>query len=180
VRAWRAVAAGLVAAAGLPAAAAAQSEALLECATATVTPAFRERLADAMLGDAAESTGSAAMLAELRRVSDDCARRSGLAEARRMALFSYNLVRLPRDVLLTRLGDRGIAAEVVDEALDFGKGRSNPVITGALSKPQLEALVAALGGNGIDVGQVKDATWEMVGAYASATSTMWQAQRRLR
>ncbi|MET0250667.1 MAG: hypothetical protein ABW203_00655 [Novosphingobium sp.] len=171
------LAAGLALFAATPAAA--QTEALLECATSTVTPAFRERLTDSMLGDGGKGGGAEAMFQELARVSSDCADRNSLADGKRDALFSYNVARLPHDTLIVRLGDRGLSAQVIDQALDFGTGRSNPVIKGDLDQAQLAALLARLKASGVNVDKVTDPTWEMIGAYAAATSLMWQARREL-
>jgi hypothetical protein len=161
----------------LPAAAAAQSDDLLECTTQAVTPAFRDRIADVMLAD--DPNGDA-LFEQLVTVSDDCAARNGLAADKGEAYFTYSLARLPRDAFIVRLGARGISGAVVDEALDFGTGRSNPVITGNLAPEQVERLLAALGRSGVDVEKVGDDSWEMIGAYAAATSLMWQAHAKLR
>jgi hypothetical protein len=167
-----ALAAGAVAAPAL-----AQSDDLLECTTQAVTPAFRDKLADAMLS---EDPGADALFEQLVAVSDDCARRHNLAEAKGEAYYTYSVARLPHDAFIVRLGQAGIPTQVVDEALDFGEGRSNPVITGNLSKPQLERLLAALSGAGVAVDAVTDRNWAMVGAYAATTSLMWQNRIKLK
>ena len=155
----------------------ADSEDLLECTTQEVTPAFRGKIADAML--AAESPESDALFEQLATVSETCAARNGLAKDKGEAYFTYSIARLPHDAFTARLGDLGISAAVLDEALDFGPGRTNPVITGDLEPAQIERIVAALAANGVAVDTVPQSSWEMVGAYAAATSLMWQAQGKL-
>lgn len=167
----------LALAAAFPAPAAAQSEALLDCSTLAVTPKFRDQLADAMLGSAGADND--ALIGELANVAETCAARHGLVGEKAGTYFRYSIARLPRDALILRLGDLGLSAQVIDTALDFGPGRSNPVISGALSRPQVETLVAALAANGVKPESVAQSTWEMVGAYAAATSLMWQALRQL-
>jgi hypothetical protein len=158
--------------------AAAQSEDLLECATTQVTPAFRDKIADAMLAE--ESAEGDALFARLAEVADGCAQRHGLAADKGEAYFAYAVARLPHDAFTARLGQAGISAAVLDEALDFGVGRSNPVITGDLAPDQVENLVAALAANGVDVERVPQPSWELVGAYAAATSLLWQSLAKLR
>jgi hypothetical protein len=161
----------------LPGVAAAQSADLLECTTQEVTPAFRDKLADAMI---AEKTDTDALIEQLVQVADSCATRHALSTEQGDAYFAYSLSRLPHDAFIVRLGSAGISAAVIDEALDFGEGRSNPEISGDLQPAQLEALIAALAANGVDVDKVSEANWEIVGAYAAATSLMWQSRRKLR
>jgi hypothetical protein len=155
----------------------AQSEDLLECTSQAMTPAFRDKLADAMLADEHEGE---ALFEQLGTVSDDCARQYGLAEDKGGAYFTYSLARLPRDAFIVRLGAQGISAQVVDQALDFGEGRRNPTITGRLSKPQVDKLVAALSAAGVDIEAVAESSWKMIGAYAAASSLMWENRGKLR
>lgn len=155
----------------------ADSEDLLECTTQEVTPAFRGKVADAML--AAESPETDALFVQLATVAEACAARHGLATGKGEAYFTYAIARLPHDAFTTRLGDVGISAAVLDEALDFGLGRTNPVIAGDLNPAQIERIVAALGANGVAVDTVPQSSWELVGAYAAATSLMWQARAKL-
>ena len=165
----------LVAAIATPALAA--SEDLLECTTQEVTPAFRGKIADAML--AAESPEADALFVQLASVAETCAGRYGLAKDKGEAYFTYSIARLPHDAFTARLGDLGISAAVLDEALDFGPGRTNPVISGDFNPAQIERIVAALAANGVAVDTVPQSSWEMVGAYAAATSLMWQARAKL-
>jgi phage terminase large subunit-like protein len=161
----------------VPAPALAEPDDLLECATARVTPAFRDKIADAMLAE--ESEEGDALFAELARVADECVTRFALPADKGEAYFAYTVARLPHDAFTARLGQAGISAAVLDEALDFGAGRTNPVITGDLAPDQVEKLVAALAANGVDVEAVPQASWELVGAYAAATSLLWQSRAKL-
>ena len=153
------------------------SEDLLECPGQGVTPAFRDKLADAVL--AAESPETDAMFAQLLTVAEACAERHGLTKGQGEAYFTYALSRLLRDASSIRLGDAGISVAVLDEALDFGPGRTNPAITGDLEPAQIERIVAALAANGVAVDTVPQSSWELVGGYAAATSQMWQARTKL-
>ncbi len=152
------------------------SEALLNCPSLGVTPAFRESLADAMLR---ESPANDALYEQLVTITEDCATRFGLAEDKGEAYFTYSLSRLPREVFVARLGAAGITAAVIDEAFDFGEGRRNPVISGDFSAEQMAGLLAALTSTGVNVETLPDASWEMIGAYTATSSLMWQARRNL-
>ena len=156
----------------------AQSDDLLECTTMQVTPAFRDKIADAMLAE--DSPETDALFGQLATVSDECAARHGLVDGKHEHYFAYTVSRLPHDAFTARLGKAGISAAVIDEALDFGPGRTNPVISGDLSRDQVEALVEALAANDVDVDKVAPSSWELVGAYSAATSLMWQALAKLR
>jgi len=164
-------------AAALAAPALASSEDLLECTTQEVTPAFRGTIADAMLAEDSPETDT--LFAQLATVAETCAGRHGLAKDKGEAYFAYSIARLPHDDFTVRLGDLGISVAVLDEALDFGPGRTNPVISGRLSQVQVERIVAALEANGAAVGTIPQTSWELVGAYAAATSLMWQARAKL-
>ena len=160
----------------LAAPAAAQSEALLECPTLGVTPAFREKLADAMLR---QDPANDALFEQLVVITNECATRFGLAEDQGEAYFTYSLSKLPREAFVARLGAVGISAATIDEAFDFGEGRRNPVISGDFSQEQMAGLLAALTSTGVDVETLPDASWEMIGAYTATSSLMWQARRKL-
>lgn len=155
---------------------AAPSEALLNCPTLGVTPAFREKLADAMLR---ESPANDALFEQLVTITEDCATRFGLAEGKGEAFFTYSLSRLPRDTFVARLAAAGIKAAVIDDAFDFGEGRRNPVISGDFSAEQMAGLLAALTSTGVNVETLPDTSWEMIGAYTATSSLMWQARRNL-
>jgi len=162
----------------LAAPAAAQSDDLLECPTTQMTAAFRDKLAAAMLGQ--DSPDTDAMLELLAAAADRCADQHGLAAEKREAFFLYAVSRMPHDAFVAKLGTVGISAAVIDDALGFGPGRSNPIIKGNLSAEQLDKLLGALSAQGVDIDRVPQPTWEMVGGYAAATSQMWQAQAKLR
>jgi len=157
--------------------AAAATDDLLECPATRVTPAFRDKIAAAML--APDSAESDALFQQVGDVAERCAGEHGLPEDRRDAYFTYALSRMPHDAFIAKLGALGISAAVIDEALDFGPGRTNPLITGSLDDAQVTRLVAALEAGGVDTAKVASATWEMVGGYAAATSQMWQARAKL-
>lgn len=152
------------------------SEALLSCPTLGVTPAFREKLADAMLK---QDPGNDALFEQLVTITEECATRFGLADDKGEAYFTYSLSKLPREAFVARLGAAGISAETIDDAFDFGEGRRNPVISGDFSAEQMAGLLAALASTGVDVETLPDASWEMIGAYTATSSLMWQARRKL-
>ncbi len=154
----------------------APSEALLNCPSMGVTPAFRERLADAMLR---EEAGDDKLFEQLVTVTEECATRFGLADDKGEAYFTYSLSRLPRETLVARLEAAGIKASVIDDAFDFGEGRRNPVISGDFSQEQMAGLLAALTSTGVNVETLPDTSWEIIGAYTATSSIMWQARRGL-
>jgi hypothetical protein len=173
------LAAALVLAGGplAPGVAGAQTQALLDCSTVATPPSVREELANSMLGQ--KTASSEAMIERLATAAETCAQANRLPDEKSNAYFDYSIARLPHDTLGARLDGLGVPPKLVDDALDFGPGRSNPVLGEKLSQGQIEALIRALAAHGLDTDKVAESTWHMVGAYAAATSLMWQALARL-
>jgi transposase len=150
---------------------------LLNCSTASLPAEDRDKLATAML--ARDEANGRPILDRLEELAATCAQTHGLDEAQGAAYFQYSIARIAHDALAARLGGQGISSRVIDQALDFGEGRSNPAISGELSGEQLDRLIAALGASGVVTQNLTQSSWEMVGGYAAATSLMWQALARL-
>lgn len=72
-----------------------------------------------------------------------------------------------------------LSTRPVDEALDFGEGKTNPDISNKMTDRQIMAIVQAYIENGIDIDEVDGAVWEKVGAYAAATSIYWNKRKQL-
>ena len=155
----------------------AQSEDLLECPSQQVSVAFREKIADAAF--AADSPEIDALYAHLSGVARECAGRFGLPEQQLETYFGYVIARLSRDSYIERLAEAGISAALVDEALDFGPGRSNRPITGDLSEAQHDRLHTTLVAGGIAIEKVSASTWQVLGAYIATSSHVWHAQAKL-
>ncbi len=87
---------------------------------------------------------------------------------------------MERDEFARQLAAAQIPTSVIDDALDFGPGRTNPLIEGRISDEQIDAFYGALrnerGGRKGGGGD----TWGLVGVYVQSSSTMWNALNRLR
>lgn len=166
------LAAAVAALAPLPALAADPS-----CAIDRTTPAYRAEIASAMTtGDPAsrerlEATLNAAVKA--------CADQAGYNEEQSAAYFDIVLSEISRGWLIAELAKAGLSSKVIDKALDFGPGRTNPSLEDDISEAQIEAIIAGYLDAKVDIDKVSQQAWEQVGAYAAATAIYWQAIGKL-
>jgi len=171
------VLAGLAALAATPALA--LTKAQLDCPVERVDPAFAERLSLVMLGEGKGGEHELdGMLGTIVEMSDACAKDTGIAEDKGDAYFRYVLAAIPRSVFIRQIAASGLHVRTIDDVLDFGPGRSNPVIE-SVSDAQAEAIISREETLGVDITVVPQSAWTKVGGYASATSLMYGALRTL-
>jgi hypothetical protein len=152
----------------------AQSQALLDCAVGKLDSAYRASIAQAAKSGALE--GKTGRLADAVTA---CARSNGLSFDQQAAYYQYSLARVERDEFARQLSAVGIPTQVIDDSLDFGPYRSNPLIEGNISEDQINTFYRALRTSGVDVNAVADSTWGTIGVYVQASSTMWNAWEKL-
>ena len=168
------MAALVLAAAGTATPAMAQSQALLDCAVGTLDSSYR-----AAIGDAAMRGALDGVTGRLENAVTACAGRYDLTVGQQAAYYQYSLTRTERDEFARRLTSAGIPTSVIDDALDFGAGRSNPLYEGKLPDDAVNAMYGALKQSGVNVGAVADGTWGLIGVYMQSSSTMWNAREKL-
>ena len=162
----------LMAAAPLPAFAADTS-----CAIRLVSPEFRVDLAKAMTtGDNSQSDSLSEKLSALVRT---CVQAAGYNEQQGAAYFDAVMSEISRGWLIAELEKAGLAHSVIDKALDFGVGRTNPNPQGDLGEEQIDAIINGFVAAGVDIDKVPQQAWEQVGSYVAATGIYWQAIRQL-
>lgn len=165
-------AASLLAGASLSSPAAAQSQAALDCVSNAAPESLRTGLANVMVkkdpGKEAET-----LVDQLTKLSDGCATQHGIADDKRIFYFGYNLARVPRSGLIAQMESVGIKSQPIDDALDFGPGRSNPKLDGDMDEAVVMKIITAVIGSGVAIEKVPADMWEKVGGYAAATSLMY-------
>ena len=152
----------------------AASQALLDCAVGGLDSSYRASVATAAQRGALEG-----VTGRLENAVTTCAQRFSLSLDQQAAYYQYTLTRVERDEFARRLTAVGIPTQVIDDALDFGPYRSNPLIEGKISDAQINAFYAALRNNGVDVKAVSGDTWGLIGVYVQASSSMWNAWEKL-
>lgn len=147
------------------------------CAVNRTTPEYRTELAIAM------TQGDDAARKRLEGTLNDavaaCAKVAGYDEAQNLAYFDIVLSEISRGWLIPELAKAGLANTVIDKALDFGPGRTNPTLEEDISEAQIEAIITGFLDARVDLDKVPQQAWEHVGAYAAATAIYWQAIGKL-
>jgi hypothetical protein len=166
------VAAAMAALGPLPAMAADPS-----CAVGRTTPEFRAELANAMtIGD---ETARERLNVTLNEAVKICADQAGYNDEQGAAYFDIVLSEISRTWLTAELAKAGLATSVIDKALDFGPGRTNPGLENDISEEQIGAIISGFLAAKVDIEKVPQQAWEQVGAYAAATAIYWQAIGKL-
>ncbi|MCW1384433.1 hypothetical protein OLX02_16550 [Novosphingobium sp. KCTC 2891] len=148
----------------------------LACAVMNAPHGLDARVADVIVSQDPER--GRPVLDELRAVVDACGRDQFLDDKQRDAYFDYTLGRMGRDVLDARLGEQGIAAGLIDDALDIGPGKANNPAE-KVTQGDLNRVSAALRDAGHDPAKVTPDGWRLVTAWISATANMFEALRRM-
>lgn len=156
----------------------AQENARLDCVNGDIDAGLKESLGASMAGSGEEGMRQT-LLTHLATLVDVCAARHGIAEAQKSDYFDYSLARISREWLVEDLARLGMASPIVDKALDFGPGQTNPDLSGDMTEEQIKAVVQAYAETGVDTEKVDSAIWEKVGAYAAATSIYWNKRQWL-
>ena len=172
------MASAALALAASPGVAPAQEGVKLDCVNSDIDAGLKESLGASMAG-AGEEGMRQTLLTQLATLVDICAARHGITEAQKGDYFDYSLARISREWLIEDLSSLSMAAPIVDKALDFGTGKTNPDLSGDMTEEQIKAVVQAYAETGIDTEKVDSAIWEKVGAYAAATSIYWNKRQRL-
>lgn len=155
----------------------AMTKELAECPTNAVTADFANRLAAVMIqGESGSSVDQ--FIEQLINVSDTCAKAAGLTEDQAQTYFKYTLGVVPRSAYMRQLTAAGLNVPSIDTVLDFGPGRSNPMLE-EVSEEQAGKIIDAQIAKGVDIEKVDPDAWQKVGGYASATSLMYSAMREL-
>ena len=154
--------------------ASAQSQALLDCAVGSLDSTYRARVAEA--GKAGALDG---VTERLGNAVTACAKRYDLTFDQQAAYFEYTLTRVEREDIAADLALAGIPTGVIDDSLGFGPFRANPVIEGKISDEQIDTFYRALRDSGVDVKAVAGETWGLIGGYVQASSSMWNAWKKL-
>lgn len=165
-------------AATLPAAASAQLGDKLDCAAERAEPPFKNLLAEALIGDG-DNLGFERLLGQFSTIADACTAGFVLDAAQKKAYLDYGVSRILREWLTSRLASYGLSATVIDTALDFGPGRSNPRLSGEMSEDQVKILIQAFLESGVDTEGLGTPAWESVGTYAAVSSIYWRQRLTL-
>ena len=143
------------------------------CAVNRTTPEYRAELAQAMTQG--EEGARKRLESTLNDAVAACAKAAGYNESQKLAYFDVVLSEVSRGWLIAELAKAGLANTVIDKALDFGPGRTNPSLEEEISEVQIEAIIAGFLDAKVDIDKVPQQAWEQVGAYATATAIYWQA-----
>lgn len=162
----------------LPGAVLAQEGAKLDCVVQAVPAGTKATIGAAMAG-AGDEASRDVLFKQLGEVTDGCATRHGIAAEYRANYFDYSLARISREWLIGDIAKQSLSSTVVDKALDFGPGRSNPDLSSDMTEDQIMKIVQAYIEEGVDIEKVDSTIWEKVGAYAAATSIYWNKRKLL-
>lgn len=158
----------------------AQEGAALDCPVQNSSAVLKAGLGNAMTGagDEAERDN---FFKQLGVVVDGCAEKHALADVDLKEIYyNYSLARIAREWLIVELEKSDISTGLVDTALDFSAGRTNPDLTGDMTEDQVNAVVQAYVKAGVDVEKIPQSVWEQVGAYAASTSIYWNNRQQLK
>ncbi len=172
------VAGTALALATLPGSVSAQEGAKFDCVTNESSPALKASLGAAMAG-AGDDASRDALFKQLATITDGCVTRHGITEAQKPTYFDYSLARISREWLVGDIAKLNLSSAVVDKALDFGPGKTNPDLSGEMNDDQIMTIVQAYIDSGVDIEKVDATVWEKVGAYAAATSIYWNKRQQL-
>ena len=172
------MAAAMLVSAALPGAVMAQEGEKFDCVVASIPSDAKAALGGAMGGGGDEASREV-LFKNLATVADACAARHGIAAEQKAAYFDYSLARIAREWLAADMGKLDLSPAVVDKALDFGPGGTNPDLSTNMTEEQIMTIVQAYVDAGIDIEKIDGAAWEKVGAYAAATSIYWNKRKQL-
>lgn len=150
----------------------------LDCALINAGFRLRSSIGESMTRESGASIREA-LFGRLRAVVDQCAIQYNIVQIQREDYFKYSLAAVSREWLMMDIAKDNLSTRPVDEALDFGEGKTNPDISNKMTDRQIMAIVQAYIENGIDIDEVDGAVWEKVGAYAAATSIYWNKRKQL-
>lgn len=164
--------------AAMPVTASAQLGDKLDCAVERAEPPFKNLLAEALIGDG-DNLGFERLLGQFSTIADSCAADFTFDATQKKAYLDYGVSSVLREWLIRRLASYGLSATAIDTALDFGRGRSNPRLSGEMSEDQVKILVQAFMEDGVDTESLSSPAWESVGTYAAVSSIYWRQRQVL-
>lgn len=170
---WAAAALAILAA--TPAAAHTQDQ--LDCALEKTPGDLRASWVDAVIAPPSAEAREA-IDAEMYRIASTCARELGISAADELKYLEYVDARVTQAELARRLEVSGVPAPVIDASLDYGPGRSNPLLQ-ELSDQQIDTMIAALGQAGVNLTALTAEDWDNIGGYASATNDTYAYLKNL-
>lgn len=162
----------------LPTVVTAQEGEKFDCVIASVPVETRASIGAAMAG-AGDDASRDVLFKQLSTVTEGCIAKHGIAEAQKADYFDYSLARISREWLVGDIAKLNLSSAIVDTALDFGPGKTNPDLSTDMSEGQIMTIVQAYIDSGVDIEKVDEAAWEKVGAYAAATSIYWNKRKQL-
>lgn len=155
----------------LPALAQAQEAGKLDCAISAVSPEFKSSIA-AGLTTKGNDDAMAGLTMQLRALTDECARKWKIDP---QLYFDYSLARIAREWMIPALRRWSLDTDIVDRVFDFRLGGPELDLSGGLPAEKGQALVEAFRASGLDMGQVPEEAWLMVGGYIYVTATYWRS-----
>ena len=120
-----------------------------------------------------------AMMDRVMDAADACLIQQKIPKSLLHPYRTYAHFRLSREGYATLLARRGISTMAIDKALDFGPGRSNPVINQRMNDSQISALINGLKAAGVNVDTLSEDTSALIGGYVLATSHLFTALAQL-
>lgn len=176
----RLISAAAVAALALTLAAPAQAltRKQLDCPAKAVKPDVASRLSELVLADKENDPELDQQWDKLDAVVAACMKQTKVPAAQKDAYYEYAKLSATRTGFVQRITAAGIKPSLLDETMDVGPGRTNPVITD-LKDEQVEKLIAAITASGIDILKMDEGIWPVVGGYLPLTSRVFQLEKEL-
>jgi len=145
----------------------------LDCIVRATPMEVRGGLVDAtLLEGTGENLADDARVEQFYDAAMACIDEIGIDPARQIAYLTYAEARVFQVEMAARLAGRGISTAVIDQALDYGPGLTNPVID-MPTDGQTEAVAMSLLLDGVDVDALPQEVWEDIGTYLAATSATY-------
>ncbi len=148
----------------------------LACALQAAPAGLDARVADVII--AQDDDRGRATLDAVRALTERCAADQFLDARQQAAYFRYVLGRMGRDGIDTRLTAAGLAAGVIDAALDIGPGNANNPAS-SVTKGDLHMVARAYAAAGHDPARITPDQWMLITGWITATATMFDALRDL-
>ena len=150
----------------------------LDCPARAVKPEVASRISELILADKDSNPELDKHWDTLDAVAAACMKQTKVPAAQKDAYYEYAKLSATRSAFLQRIAAAGIKPALLDETMDVGPGRANPVIT-ELKDEQVEKLIAAITASGIDIAKMDEEIWPVVGGYLPLTSRVFQLEKEL-
>lgn len=150
----------------------------LDCPAKAVKPDVASRISELVLADKENDPELDQQWDKLDAVAAACMKQTKVPAAHKDAYYEYAKLSATRTGFVQRIAAAGIKPALLDETMDVGPGRANPVITD-LKDDQVEKLIAAITASGVDVLKMDEKIWPVVGGYLPLTSRVYQLEKQL-